>query len=257
MRAVASPSVDDRDVRLSLVIPAHIRASRLERTLALLAEWLPCQPSAELILVDDGSGPRAASRMREFARATPGVTLLVNDRKQGKGFAVARGILAAHGRYRVFTDADLAYPLEEVCAVVRQLEAGSDVVVACRVLPESRYDISPSFFRYLYTRHLMSRVFNRVVRLVLLDDILDTQAGLKGFTAAAAETLFRRQTIAGFGFDVELLCIARQHRLRVDQMAVHYRYDHEPSTLRFTRDAIGMLRDLARIEWNSRRGRYR
>jgi dolichyl-phosphate beta-glucosyltransferase len=225
--------------------------------LTQLADWLPCQPCVELILVDDGSGPRAATRMREFARATSGVTLLVNDRQRGKGFAVARGMRAAHGHVRVFTDADLAYPLDEVSAVVRQLEAGSDVVVACRVLPESRYDISPSFFRYLYTRHLMSRVFNGVVRLLLLDDIRDTQAGLKGFTAAAAELLFPRLTIAGFGFDVELLCIARQHRLRVTQMPVHYRYDHEPSTLRFTRDATAMLRDLVRIEWNRVRGRYR
>jgi len=242
---------------LSLILPTRIGAGRLDRTLAELAEWLPRQSCAELIIVDDGSEPRAATRMREFAVSTRGVTLLKNDRNRGKGFAVARGMLASRGRYRVFTDADLAYPLEEVSEVVRHLESGSDVVVACRVLPESRYDISPSFFRYLYTRHLISRAFNWVVRHVLLDGIRDTQAGLKGFTARAADLLFRRQTVQGFGFDVELLCIARDHGLRVTQMAVHYRYDHEPSTLRFTRDAIDMLRDLGRIEWNRMRGRYR
>jgi len=242
---------------LSLILPTRIGAGRLDRTLAELAEWLPRQSCAELIIVDDGSEPRAATRMREFALSTRGVTLLKNDRNRGKGFAVARGMLASRGRYRVFTDADLAYPLEEVSEVVRHLESGSDVVVACRVLPESRYDISPSFFRYLYTRHLISRAFNWVVRHVLLDGIRDTQAGLKGFTARAADLLFRRQTVQGFGFDVELLCIARDHGLRVTQMAVHYRYDHEPSTLRFTRDAIDMLRDLGRIEWNRMRGRYR
>ena len=79
----------------------------------------------------------------------------------------------------------------------RRLEQGSDVVIACRVYPESRYDISPAFFRYLYTRHVMSRVFNWAVRHTLLPEILDTQAGLKGFTAAAAETVFPRLTIAG------------------------------------------------------------
>jgi len=242
---------------LSLILPTRIGAGRLDRTLGELAEWLPRQSCAELIIVDDGSEPRAATRMREFALSTRGVTLLKNDRNRGKGFAVARGMLASRGRYRVFTDADLAYPLEEVSEVVRHLESGSDVVVACRVLPESRYDISPSFFRYLYTRHLISRAFNWVVRHVLLDGIRDTQAGLKGFTARAADLLFRRQTVQGFGFDVELLCIARDHGLRVTQMAVHYRYDHEPSTLRFTRDAIDMLRDLGRIEWNRMRGRYR
>jgi len=139
---------------------------------------------------------------------------------------------------------------------VRQLETGSDVAIACRVLPESRYLMSPSFFHYLYTRHVMSRVFNRVVRLVLLPGILDTQAGLKGFTARATELIFPRLTIAGFGFDVELLYIAKQHGLTVAQAAVHYRYDDEPSTVRFAADAVEMLEDLVKIRWNAWRGRY-
>src|SRR2546425_7916413 len=92
----------------------------------------------------------------------------------------------------------------------------------------------------------MSRVFTRVVRLVLLPGILDTQAGLKGFTARAAEVIFPRLTIAGFGFDVELLYIAKQHGLTVAQAAVHYRYDDEPSTVRFAADAVEMLEDLVR-----------
>src|SRR2546427_7531019 len=113
-----------------------------------------------------------------------------------------------------------------------------------------------TLFRSLYTRHVMSRVFNRVVRLVLLPGILDTQAGLKGFTARAAELIFPRLTIAGFGFDVELLYIAKQHGLTVAQAAVHYRYDDEPSTVRFAADAVEMLEDLVKIRWNAWRGRY-
>src|SRR5206468_1714879 len=132
---------------------------------------------------------------------------------------------------------------------------GSDVAIACRVLPESRYVMSPSFFYYLYTRHVMSRVFNRVVRLALLPGILDTQAGLKGFTARAGELIFSRLTVPGFGFDVECLYIARKHRLTVRQTAVHFRYDDEPSTVRFAADAAQMLRDLVKIRWNDWRGR--
>ena len=105
----------------------------------------------------------------------------------------ARHAPAARGRYRVFTDADLAYPPSEVNKILRDLEAGADVAItACRVLPESRYLMSPTFFHYLYTRHVMSRVFNAMVRLVLLRDVLDTQAGLKGFTARAAQAVFSR-----------------------------------------------------------------
>jgi dolichyl-phosphate beta-glucosyltransferase len=163
---------------------------------------------------------------------------------------------AAHGSFRVFTDADLAYPVEEIDRLLHELETGSDVAIACRVLPESRYLMSPSFFHYLYTRHLMSRVFNRVVRLALLPGILDTQAGLKGFTSHAADLIFPRLTVPGFGFDVELLYIARKHGLRIHQTAVHYRYEDEPSTVRFAADAVTMLRDLTRIRWNDWRGRY-
>src|SRR5207253_8470269 len=130
------------------------------------------------------------------------VRLVRNDANRGKGFSVARGMGVARGAYRVFTDADLAYPLAEIAKIVRDLETGSDVAIACRVLPESRYLMSPSFFHYLYTRHVMSRLFNRVVRLALLPGILDSQAGLKAFSARAAGLIFPRLTVAGFGFDV-------------------------------------------------------
>ena len=246
------------DIRLSLVIPVYNGAESLPGTLTQLSDWLPRQHTGtELVLVNDGSNPRTATLLRDFAGSTPAVKLLVNERNGGKGLAVARGMQAATGRLRIFTDADLAYSLDDVADTARQLEAGSDVVIACRVLPESRYDISPEFFQYLYTRHVMSRTFNWAVRLGLLPGILDTQAGLKGFTARAAETVFPRLTVQGFGFDVELLYIARQHGLSITQKAVHFRYDCEPSTLRFTRDAITMLSDLVRIRWNGLRGRYR
>src|SRR5207302_1528610 len=85
-------------------------------------------------------------------------------------------MVAARGARRVFTDADLAYPVAEIDAMVRELDSGADVAIACRVLPESRYLMSPSFFHYLYTRHVMSRLFNRVVRIALLPGILEANA---------------------------------------------------------------------------------
>ena len=238
-------------------MPVRNGADRLPAHLAALRAFACARGHpTELVLVDDASEPAAARLLTEFGRDAAEVTVLRNDTNRGKGFSVARGMLAARGRYRVFTDADLAYPVDEIAHIVHRLETGSDVAIACRVLPESRYLMSPSFFHYLYTRHVMSRVFNRVVRLVLLPGILDTQAGLKGFTARAAELIFPRLTIAGFGFDVELLYIAKQHGLTVAQAAVHYRYDDEPSTVRFAADAVEMLEDLVKIRWNAWRGRY-
>ena len=245
------------DIHLSLVVPVRNGADRLGPHLETLRGFLSAASRrTELILVDDHSEPTAAGLLAQFGREQRGVTVLRNEANRGKGFSVARGMQAARGAYRVFTDADLAYPVEEIGKIVRQLEDGSDMAIACRVLPESRYLMSPSFFHYLYTRHLMSRMFNRVVRVSLLPGILDTQAGLKGFTARAGDLVFPRLTIPGFGFDLEVLYIARRHGLRITQTAVHYRYDDEPSTVRFVTDAAGMLRDLLAIRWNDWRGRY-
>ena len=247
-----------RDIRLSIVVPVLNGADRLPATLRALTAYLCAAPySTELVVVDVGSGGETPALLEQVARETAGVTLVRHARNLGKGRAVARGMLAAQGRYRVFTDADLAYPLDQVDRIVATLESGADVAVACRVLPESRYVISPSFFHYLYSRHLVSRAFNRLVRGTLLPGILDTQAGLKGFTAAAAERCFARLTIPRFGFDIELLLIARRQGLAVRQVPVAYRYDSEPSTVHFLRDGATMVADLVRVRWNDLRGRYR
>jgi dolichyl-phosphate beta-glucosyltransferase len=244
-------------VELSLVVPVHHCAGDLAPALHALASFLDQSPFAtELVLVDDrGTDPGAAALLRAFARR-PDVRLLENARNEGKGFSVRRGMLAAVGRHRIFTDADLAYPLSEVWKISDALEAGADVAIACRALTASRYELASRYLPYFYTRHVLSRTFNRVVRAALLPGILDTQAGLKGFTAAATRAVFPRVRIAGFGFDLECLYVARLLGLWVEQVAVRYRCDDEPSTVKFARDGRRMLGDLARIRWRSLTGAY-
>lgn len=243
---------------LSLVIPVYNAADQLPATLAAVDTFAARYPaSLEVLFVDDHSGELETQLILEdFARRRAYARVLRNAQNRGKGYSVTRGMLAARGRYRVFTDVDLAYPLDQVDRIVAQLEQGHDVAIACRVLPESRYLMSPSFFHYLYTRHLMSRAFNKVVQAFLLPGILDTQAGLKGFTADAARLCFSRATIPGFGFDVECLYIAQQHGLSIKQTAVHFRYDDEPTTVRFARDSNRMLKDIWRVRRNAWRGQY-
>jgi dolichyl-phosphate beta-glucosyltransferase len=182
--------------------------------------------------------------------------VLRNPSNLGKGASITRGMLAARGRYRVFTDADLAYPPSEIIRILADLEGGADVAIACRVLPGSRYVMSPAFFQYLYTRHLMSRAFNLAVRVLLLRRLVDSQAGLKGFSAAAADMVFPRVTIPRFGFDVEALFIAQKHGLSVAETAVNFRYDEEPTTVSLARAGARMLSDLVRVRVNDWRGRY-
>lgn len=241
----------------SLVIPVHNGAEFLPATLHAVEEFLAQQgPRFEVLFVDDHSSESAASLLRTFVQQHPEVRLLQNARSKGKGNAVATGLLAARGKFRLFADADLAYPIDETLKVLAELERGTEVVTACRVLRESVYMMSPAFFNYLFTRHLMSRIFNLMVRLFVLPGVLDTQAGLKGFTAEAVEGIFPRLTIGGFGFDVECLFLARKRGYRIREIPVHFRYDSEPSTMNFIRDVLQMLRDLAAIRWNDWRGRY-
>jgi dolichyl-phosphate beta-glucosyltransferase len=244
-------------IHVSLVVPVHHCVGSLDKLLGELDKFLDDAPvSAELVMVDDrGRHPEASAELRRFA-GRPHVRVLQNDRNRGKGFSVARGMLEAAGAFRVFTDADLAYPLDEVWKIVSVLERGADVAIACRVLPESQYTMSARYLRYIYTRHVMSRVFNRMVRMTLIPGVLDTQAGLKGYTAAAARDVFSRVRIAGFGFDLESLFVARRLGLRIDQVPVRFRYNDEPTTVRFVRDARRMAADLARIRWRGWTGGY-
>lgn len=246
---------------LSVIIPVWNGAERLPRTLYAVHHLLERQSyPTELVVVDDASADDAVRAIHAF-REDVGtcrvvVRVLRNDRNRGKGFSVARGMLNATGALRVFTDADLAYPAEDIESIVDALEKGSDVAIACRVLPQSRYVMSPTFFPYLFTRHAMSRGYNSVVRRLLRITVLDSQAGLKGFTREAAATIFRRVTIPRFGFDVECLYIATRHHQRLAQVPVTFRYDDEPSTVNVLRDGARMLTDLGRILLNARRGYY-
>ena len=246
-----------RAAHVSLVVPVHHCTGSLDKLLGELGAFVrDAQVPMELVLVDDrGSQPDASAELQRFA-GRPHVRVLQNDRNRGKGFSVARGMLEATGAFRVFTDADLAYPLDEVWKIVSVLERGADVAIACRVLPDSQYTMSARYLRYIYTRHVMSRVFNGMVRMTLIPGVLDTQAGLKGYTAAAAREVFSRVRIAGFGFDLESLFVARRLGLRIDQVPVRFRYNDEPTTVRFVRDARRMAADLARIRWRGWTGKY-
>jgi dolichyl-phosphate beta-glucosyltransferase len=250
MRAIPPPEV-------GLVIPVHHCAGSLERSLEEIELFLRDAPlRTEVLLVDDhGSDPEAGRMLRRFA-TRPGVRLLRNDRNRGKGFSVRRGMLESTAQCRVFTDADIAYPLDEVWRIVSRMQRGADVAIACRVHHDSKYIMNVSYLRYFYTRHLLSRAFNQVVRLALLPGVHDTQAGLKGYTARAAEQVFPQVRIRGFGFDLECLYLARRFGFQIDQLPVRYRYADEPSTVRFVSDGVTMAADLARIRWRGWTGKY-
>jgi len=254
-------SLDRREVpRATFVLPVYNAQNFIASTLRRVHDWLRDRPEPwELIVVDDASSDGTQVLIDAFSAGHPGdaIRCVRFTANRGKGFATRTGLGLARGTCVLFTDCDLAYPLENAERVMNELAAGADAVIACRVLPSSTYLISPSFFSYLYTRHLMGRAFNLICRALTVPRLLDTQAGLKGFRASVIQPLLGALIMDGFSFDVELLRALQDRDARIVEMPVTYRYDTEPSTVRFIIDSLEMARDLAHVRVRSVLGRYR
>jgi dolichyl-phosphate beta-glucosyltransferase len=233
------------DPDLSVVIPAFNEAGRLPRTLervtAFLREW---GRSHEVLVADDGSTDQTA----EKARAA-GATVLRDDHNRGKGHAVRRGMLAARGRRRLMTDADLSTPIEELPRFLARMDEGVDVVIGSRALPGSTIEVHQS--RY---RENMGRVYNLFVRALALPGLHDTQCGFKLWSARAAREAFTAARLDGFSFDVEALYVARKRGYRIAEIPVVWRNDAA------SRVGLGggsrAFPDLLRIRWHDWKGRY-
>ncbi|MBI1317592.1 MAG: glycosyltransferase [Candidatus Hydrogenedens sp.] len=236
-------------MRLSLVIPAFNEAQRLPGTLRLVREYLSRQDyESEVIVVEDGSKDGTA----EAARAFDGVRVVQMPVNRGKGAAVREGMWkAARGDFRVYYDADASTPIEMLERLWPCFEAGADIVIGSRALSDSDVAV-----RQVWYRQEMGRMNNRLLRLLGLTPFPDTQCGFKGFTAAACEAVFPRQTIERFSFDAELLYIAALRGLRIDEVPV--RWENSPDTrVHPLRDASRMVLDALVIRMRAWRGAYR
>jgi len=233
---------------ISIVIPAYNEESRLPATLAEALD----RGFSEVLVVDDGSTDGTARVTKEFQREHPQVRLLSNPGNRGKGYSVRHGMLEAKGGWILFSDADLSAPIEEVHKLIRAVEEqGASVAIGSRALDRSLIKVHQSHFR-----ETAGRIFNLFVRVLTGLPFLDTQCGFKLFEAGAAHQIFRRQRLDRFGFDVEVLFIAR--RLGYRAVEVPVRWSHSEGTkVRMFRDSVNMFIDLVRIRWNALRGKYR
>jgi dolichyl-phosphate beta-glucosyltransferase len=229
-------------VLFSLVIPAYNETGRIGATIAQVTGYLRQQPfDWEVIVVVDGGDPGTALEAHEGAKTHTHVRVLENGENRGKGYSVQRGFLEATGDRMAFIDADLSLPIEDLPRMLERFDAGADVAIASRMVAGAREEgQAPA------GRGIMSRLFNIVVRLVLLPGITDTQCGFKGFTAAAAKKIFAVAESNRFGFDVEALYLARTFKMRIDEFPVCCRY-HGGSSVNRVGDGLQMLSDLVRI----------
>ena len=206
--------------------------------------------SAEIIVVNDGSSDRTPEIVREYAHRHSNVRLLDNPGNRGKGFSVRNGVMHATGDYILFSDADLSSPIEESMKLFAEIDSGADIAIGSRwARPETMTERQPIF------RQIAGRLYNIVNRVLLRLPYRDTQCGLKAFTKKAAHAVFSRQKIERWGFDPEVLFIARKCGYRIAEVPVVWAHD-DRSKIHPLIDGIKMFGEVLYIRWNALAGKY-
>lgn len=234
---------------LSIVIPAYNEELRLPYTLEQIFLFMKEQSyTAEVLVIENGSTDRTYQIATGFAKRHPNLRVL-QEKQRGKGNAVRLGMLESRGEYRFMCDADLSMPIAELKNFLPPVLNEADIAIASREVPGAvRYN-EP------YLRHLTGRIFNYLIRLLVLPDLQDTQCGFKCFRAQVAEDVFRYQTLTGWSFDVEILYIARQKGYHIREVPIHW-YFNADTKVKVVKDSWQMFLDLLTIRFNGQRGFY-
>lgn len=235
---------------LSIVIPSFNEEKRLPATLERVADYIKASGrKTEVIVVDDGSTDRTKEVAESFRGRIENLRVVSNGQNRGKGYSVRHGSLEAQGKIVLFTDADLSAPIEEADKLLAKMDQ-YDVAIGSRAVNRDLIEVHESKFR-----EFAGIVFNKIVRIMLWLPFVDTQCGFKAFRREKCKIIFEQQTIERFGFDPELLYLARHHGLRTIEVAV--RWAHSPATkISMWRDSLQMFLDVLIIRWNGMRGRY-
>ena len=236
---------------LSIIVPSYNEELRLPPSLAAIADYIQKSGrTTEVLVIDDGSKDRTAAVAEAFRDRIPMLRVVPNGENRGKGYSVRHGMMEAQGEIVLFTDADLSAPIEEADKLLAALVT-CDVAIGSRALDRSLIAVHESGFR-----EFAGIVFNKIVRFVLWLPFVDTQCGFKAFRREKCKIIFEQQRIERFGFDPELLFLARVHGLRAVEIPV--RWAHSPATkVNMLRDSIQMFLDVFTIRWNRLLGRYR
>ncbi len=245
-------TTDDRRPSYSIIIPAYNESERIGGTLdKILAYSTRHGWDVEIIVVNDGSHDNTAEIVRGSTVQHPGLQLLENPGNRGKGYSVRNGMLHAGGEILLFTDADLSSPIEEASKLFAAIEAGADVAIGSRWLRSELQTQKQPLYRQLF-----GRIFNLLLRVILGLKFKDTQCGFKAFTRRSAQTIFPQQQIERWGFDPELLYLAKKFGFTVAEVPVAWAH-REGTRINPLRDGIRMFGEVLKIRWNALTGKYK
>ena len=237
--------------KYSIIIPAYNEGARLGATLDRVLKYTSAQGwDAEVIVVNDGSRDQTPDIVRSYAQRYSALRLLDNPGNRGKGYSVRNGMLHATGEIQLFSDADLASPIEEANHLFAAIESGADVAIGSRWLRPELQTKRQSPLRQFY-----GRIFNLALRLLLGLHFKDTQCGFKAFKRPAALAIFPLQKIERWGFDPEILFLARKLGFKVKEVPVLW--GHSGGTrINPLVDGFRMFTEMLRVRWYSLTGRY-
>lgn len=242
--------INHKRPHLSVVVPAYNEARRLPKTLAIFRQYFACQPiSYEIIVVSDGSTDGTAKLVKKIKKSHRQVRLVENKVNRGKGAVVRDGVMAARGKYILIADADNATPIEQLEKLMPHINK-FPIVFGSRHKPGAHIVIKQNFWRII-----LSRASNLLIRWLLVPGIYDTQCGFKLFESNAAKNIFALGTIDRFGWDFEILAIARELGYTFFEQPIVW-YNDPESKVRAGRDSLRTLQDLITVRLNMTKGRY-
>lgn len=242
--------LEHHEYDISIVIPAYNEEKRIINTVQSIDRFFAAKPwKREIIVVDDGSADRTAQVVEHLRSTIPKLKLIRYETNQGKGYAVKTGVEQTRGSYVLFTDADNSTPIEEFERIFPLLKE-YEVVIGSRYIRGSDIQIEQPRYRVM-----MGRLGNFIIQAFLLDGIKDTQCGFKAFQHGAALEIFSRVKVKRFGFDMEILAIARLLKYRIKEVPVSW-FNSRDSRVRPIKDGIRTLKELILIKLNLWGGRY-
>lgn len=238
------------ETELSIVIPAYKEEKRISIILEAIKKYIKKKEfKIETLVVVDGSPDKTAEVARSFADTLPGLRVLERQENRGKGGTVEEGIMAAKGKYIIFTDADNSTPIEQVDKLLPFMTK-YEVVIGSRYIEGGKLAIPQSI-----VRRVGSRVLNIIIQILAIRGIKDTQCGFKMFQHDAAKEIFKRTTITNFSFDIEVLAIAKKLGYRIKEVGITW-YDNPHSTVNPLSDGWRMIKDTWTIRKRVREGKY-